>query len=74
MGEHTMTKERALDTVDKVQDAVQTHVVSLDASRPLGALKLKVWFDFVCPFCLLAEKPLAEALKGFDLEIEWMPL
>jgi predicted DsbA family dithiol-disulfide isomerase len=73
MGEHTMTKERALDTVDKVQGAVQTHVVSLDASRPLGGLKLKVWFDFVCPFCLLAEQPLAEALKGLDLEIEWMP-
>lgn len=34
---------------------------------------LKVWLDFVCPFCMLAEEPLAEAIDGLDLAIEWMP-
>ena len=34
---------------------------------------LKVWLDFVCPFCMLAEEPPAEAVDGLDLAIEWMP-
>ncbi|PLT34529.1 DsbA family protein [Bacillus sp. V5-8f] len=37
------------------------------------ALKIKVYSDYVCPFCFLAEKPLEEAVKGKDVEIEWMP-
>jgi predicted DsbA family dithiol-disulfide isomerase len=35
--------------------------------------KLRVWSDYVCPFCLLAEKPLEQAVAGLDVEIEWMP-
>ncbi|WP_121612688.1 DsbA family oxidoreductase [Mesobacillus foraminis] len=34
---------------------------------------IKVYSDYVCPFCFLAEKPLEEAVKGKDVEIEWMP-
>ncbi|WP_226666566.1 DsbA family protein [Metabacillus litoralis] len=37
------------------------------------SLKIKVYSDYVCPFCLLAKKPLEEATKGKDVEIEWMP-
>lgn len=37
------------------------------------SLKIKVYSDYVCPFCFLAEKPLEEAVKGKDVEIEWMP-
>src|SRR5690606_7212454 len=33
----------------------------------------KVYSDYVCPFCLLAEQPLAEAIEGKDVEVEWMP-
>lgn len=34
---------------------------------------LHVWIDFVCPYCFLAAGPLAEALDGLGLDIEWMP-
>ncbi|OMP68418.1 DsbA family oxidoreductase [Domibacillus epiphyticus] len=38
------------------------------------SLKIKVYSDYVCPFCFLAEKPLEEAIKGQnDIEVEWMP-
>ncbi|QHJ71242.1 DsbA family oxidoreductase [Planococcus halotolerans] len=36
-------------------------------------VKVKVYSDYVCPFCFLAEKPLEEAIKGKDVEVEWMP-
>jgi predicted DsbA family dithiol-disulfide isomerase len=38
-----------------------------------GRRKLSVWSDFVCPYCFLAERPLAEATEGLDVEIEWLP-
>src|SRR6185436_715348 len=37
------------------------------------ALKIRVDSDYVCPFCYLAEFPLAEAVRGKDVEVEWMP-
>lgn len=36
-------------------------------------LKIKIYSDYVCPFCLLAKKPLEEAILGKDVELEWMP-
>ncbi|MDT0492512.1 DsbA family oxidoreductase [Streptomyces griseus] len=38
-------------------------------------VKIKIWSDYVCPFCMLAEGPLEEAIKdvGADVEVEWMP-
>lgn len=36
-------------------------------------LKIFVYSDYVCPYCLLAKKPLDEAVKGKDVEVEWMP-
>ena len=36
-------------------------------------LKIKIYSDYVCPFCLLAKKPLEEAMQGKDVELEWMP-
>lgn len=36
-------------------------------------LKIKVYSDYVCPFCFLGEKPLQEAIQGKDVEVEWMP-
>lgn len=36
-------------------------------------VKIKVYSDYVCPFCLLAKKPLDEAIEGKDVEVEWMP-
>jgi predicted DsbA family dithiol-disulfide isomerase len=36
-------------------------------------VKIKIYSDYVCPFCLLAKKPLEEAIEGKDVEVEWMP-
>ncbi|NDZ81026.1 DsbA family oxidoreductase [Streptomyces sp. SID10853] len=38
-------------------------------------VKIQIWSDYVCPFCMLAEGPLEEATKdlGADVEIEWKP-
>jgi predicted DsbA family dithiol-disulfide isomerase len=38
-----------------------------------GTVGIKVWSDYVCPFCMLAEGPLHEATRDLDVEIEWMP-
>ncbi|KEJ03263.1 hypothetical protein N496_01485 [Clostridium botulinum A2B3 87] len=37
------------------------------------SLNIKVYFDFVCPFCFLGEESLSEAIKGKDVNIQWMP-
>lgn len=37
------------------------------------SIKIKVYSDYVCPFCLLAKTPLQSAIEGQDVEIEWMP-
>ncbi len=34
---------------------------------------IEVFSDFVCPFCYLAEQPLADAVEGTDLQIAWQP-
>ncbi|EXX86774.1 hypothetical protein BG53_05460 [Paenibacillus darwinianus] len=37
------------------------------------AVQIKVYSDYVCPFCYIAEVPLEEAMKGKDVAVEWMP-
>lgn len=34
---------------------------------------IRVYSDYVCPFCFLAEFPLHEAIRGKDVEVTWMP-
>ena len=34
---------------------------------------IEVFSDFVCPFCYLAEQPLADAVEGGDVQIAWQP-
>jgi predicted DsbA family dithiol-disulfide isomerase len=34
---------------------------------------IEVFSDFVCPFCYLAEQPLADAVEGRDVQIAWRP-
>ncbi|WP_199614374.1 DsbA family oxidoreductase [Paenibacillus alkalitolerans] len=36
-------------------------------------LKIKVYSDYVCPFCYLGKAPLEQAIRGKDVEVEWMP-
>ncbi|MCA1601698.1 MAG: DsbA family oxidoreductase [Acidobacteria bacterium] len=34
---------------------------------------VEVFSDYVCPFCYLAEQPLADAVEGRDVEVRWRP-
>lgn len=36
-------------------------------------VKIKVYSDYICPFCYLAKHPFEEAIKGKDVEVEWVP-
>lgn len=38
-------------------------------------ITVNVWSDFVCPFCMIAEQPLQEAIQesGLEVVVEWMP-
>jgi predicted DsbA family dithiol-disulfide isomerase len=36
-------------------------------------ISVKVWSDYVCPYCMLAEGPLHEATHDLDVDVEWMP-
>ncbi|MCG3797181.1 hypothetical protein COE94_26755 [Bacillus toyonensis] len=36
-------------------------------------IKIKVYSDFVCAFCILATGPLNEVVKEKDVEVEWRP-
>ncbi|MFI5976123.1 DsbA family protein [Streptomyces sp. NPDC051452] len=49
--------------------ATETHVTETHT----GKVGIKVWSDYVCPFCMLAENPLHEATADLDVDIEWMP-
>ena len=34
---------------------------------------IEVFSDYVCPFCYIAEQPLADAVEGRDAHVEWQP-
>ena len=52
-------------TMSNTQPTAQT------ANPPV---KIQVWIDFVCPYCLLGETVIKEATDELNVEIEWMPL
>jgi Predicted dithiol-disulfide isomerase involved in polyketide biosynthesis len=37
------------------------------------AIRMKVWIDFVCPYCCLGEAAIRQATAGLDVEVVWMP-
>lgn len=37
------------------------------------SLKIKVYSDYVCPFCYLGKDQFEKAIEGMDVEVEWMP-
>ena len=49
--------------------------MSQDGTTAPGSdrIAIKVWSDYVCPFCMLAEGPLHEATRDLPVDIEWMP-
>ena len=36
-------------------------------------VSIKVYSDYVCPYCLLGEQVLARAIAGKEVAVEWMP-
>lgn len=36
-------------------------------------LKIKVYFDYVCPYCIIAKKILDEMINGKNIEVIWEP-
>ena len=44
--------------------------MSTPSTQPI---KIQVWTDFVCPFCLLGESIISKAIEGLNVELEWMP-
>lgn len=34
---------------------------------------LRVWIDFVCPYCLLGERVIQAATEGLEVDLVWMP-
>ncbi|NDI35616.1 DsbA family oxidoreductase [Chengkuizengella sediminis] len=36
-------------------------------------IDIKVYSDYVCPFCFIAKKTFNEAIKNKDVKVEWMP-
>ncbi|WP_128659009.1 DsbA family oxidoreductase [Paenibacillus sp. 598K] len=37
------------------------------------AVKVKIYSDYVCPFCLLGKDQFEKAAEGKDVEVEWLP-
>ncbi|AOR24527.1 DsbA family oxidoreductase [Clostridium taeniosporum] len=37
------------------------------------SLNIKVYSDFVCPFCFLGEKTLSQVIEGKNINVQWMP-
>lgn len=35
--------------------------------------KIRVWIDFVCPYCLLGERVIRAATEGLEVDVVWMP-
>ncbi len=42
-------------------------------SSETDCIKLEVWTDFVCPFCLLGEQVIEQAASGLSVSIQWQP-
>lgn len=36
-------------------------------------LKVKIYSDYVCPFCFLGKDQFEKAIEGKDVKVEWMP-
>lgn len=45
----------------------------MTGNQTVNRTRIRVWSDYVCPFCMLAEGPLQEATEDLDVDIEWMP-
>ncbi len=66
--------EMSVTTVDRGARRGARWKADQDATERCGVpTTIEVFFDFVCPFCYLAEQPLADAVEGCDVQIAWRP-
>jgi predicted DsbA family dithiol-disulfide isomerase len=64
----------SVTTFGPVQASRSKVEVEQDATERCGVpTTIEVFSDFVCPFCYLAEQPLADAVEGRDVQISWQP-
>lgn len=43
------------------------------AAQTASRATLRVWIDFVCPYCLLGEQVIRAATEGLEVDVVWMP-
>lgn len=43
------------------------------AAEEVSRATIRVWIDFVCPYCLLGEHFIRAATKGLEVDVVWMP-
>lgn len=46
---------------------------TLQSATAEAPLKIYVWLDFVCPYCLIGDVLLKQAIAGLDVEVIWKP-
>ena len=54
----------SLSMLHAVEHMNSTTTPSNDVTGPRSKQVMKVWIDFVCPFCLLAESLIQKAIEG----------
>lgn len=47
--------------------------MTADIAKNHEKVRVYVWTDFVCPYCLIAEGPIKEAVEAENAELVWMP-
>lgn len=67
------TEIPASELTEYVREAVRISSEHVAKGGIPSKVSVKVWSDYVCPFCMLAEGPLHEATLDRDVEVEWMP-
>jgi predicted DsbA family dithiol-disulfide isomerase len=43
------------------------------AVEEVSRATIRVWIDFVCPYCLLGEQLIRAATNGLEVDVVWMP-
>lgn len=43
------------------------------AAKTSSRATIRVWIDFVCPYCLLGERVIRAATEGLEVDVVWMP-
>ncbi|GJE09492.1 DsbA family oxidoreductase [Methylobacterium longum] len=43
------------------------------AAKTSSRATIRVWIDFVCPYCLFGERVIRAAIEGLEVDVVWMP-